>query len=395
MTDREIRRQLLLLHPPDELGANRRAWAVARTAFEEREPVPRRRNLVRPGLAIAFTLAVIGAVVNPPVLEAIRNALGKEHEKTVYRQALFSLPTGGRLLVNSARGPWIVKPDGGRRLLGPYRDASWSPHGLFLVALGAHELVALEPNGIVRWSLARPGRLASPRWSPEIAGSTRIAYLRDRALRVVAGNETGDRLLAPSVAPVAPAWKPGPQFVLAYVASTGRVLVVDADSNELLWHSGALGKPLELAWSSDANRLLVLLPQSVVVFGADGKRIGATRLPAPAVGAAFKPGTHRLAVVVRYETGPRSAVVALGADDLQAPKRLLFAADGRFTSLSWSPDARWLVIGWPSADAFMFLGPGGKQDLVAPIGRQFSSGRRASAIFPAVPDAGWCCIPSR
>jgi len=142
MSDRDVRRRLLLIHPPDEMGAERRAWAVVRTALEEREPVKRSRNLSRPALAIAIALALVGAVANPPVLSAIRDALGKEHQKTVYREALFSLPTGGRLLVNSGRGPWVVKPGGGRRLLGSYRDASWSPHGLFLTALGPHEVVA-------------------------------------------------------------------------------------------------------------------------------------------------------------------------------------------------------------------------------------------------------------
>ncbi len=394
MSDRDVRRRLLLIHPPDEIGAERRAWAVVRTAFDEREPVKRSRNLVRPVLVIAFALALIGAVVNPPVLEAIRNALGKEHEKTVYRQALFSLPTGGRLLVNSDRGPWVVKPGGGRRLLGSYRDASWSPHGLFLTALGPHEVVALEPDGNVRWSLARTGRLASPRWSPEIAGSTRIAYLRDRTLRVVAGNDTGDRLLSPSAAPVAPAWRPGAPFVLAYVAPSGRVRVVAADSQKLVWQSGALPHPIGIAWSTDGTRLLAVLPHSVVVFGRGGRRIGAARLPAPPVTAAFKPGSHRFAVVLRYESSQRSAVIVFGADHLDAGNALLFAADGRFTDLAWSPDGRWALIGWPSADAFMFIGPRGKQKVVSEIAQQFSSGGRATAAFPAFPQAGWCCAPS-
>nr|MBA3716792.1 hypothetical protein [Actinomycetota bacterium] len=160
MTDRELRRALLQLKPPDEIGAERRAWAITLAAFQEREPARRRPQLVRPLLVLAAVLAVIGAVVNPPVLNAIRDAIGRTKEKTrpVYKQALFSLPAPGQLLVNSARGPWIIKPGGGRRLLGHYRDASWSPHGRFVTAVGPHELVALEPRGTVRWSLARSGR---------------------------------------------------------------------------------------------------------------------------------------------------------------------------------------------------------------------------------------------
>src|SRR5207244_10495079 len=107
---------------------------------------------------------------------------------------------------------------------------------------------ALEPGGAVRWTLTRSGRLTSPRWSPVIAGSTRIAYLLDRTLRVVVGNGAGDRLLAPSVAPVAPAWRPGPGFIVAYVAADHRIHVVEADTQKLVWQSAPLPAPVELRW---------------------------------------------------------------------------------------------------------------------------------------------------
>ena len=159
MADADLRRALRRIQPPDAIGAERRAWAVLRTAFEEREPARRRSPVLRPLLIAAGAVALIAAVVNPPVLNAIRDAVGRTKEKKVvtYKQALFSLPASGRLLVNTARGPWIIRPDGGRRLLGRYRDASWSPRGLFVTALGPHDVVALEPNGTGRWSLARAG----------------------------------------------------------------------------------------------------------------------------------------------------------------------------------------------------------------------------------------------
>ena len=40
MTEQELRRALLRVRPPDELGAQRRAWQLTRAAFEEREPTP-------------------------------------------------------------------------------------------------------------------------------------------------------------------------------------------------------------------------------------------------------------------------------------------------------------------------------------------------------------------
>ena len=37
MTEVQLRRALLGIQPPDELGATRRSWQLARAAFDERE----------------------------------------------------------------------------------------------------------------------------------------------------------------------------------------------------------------------------------------------------------------------------------------------------------------------------------------------------------------------
>ena len=58
-------------------------------------------------------------------------------------------------------GAWAVAADGSRRRLGDYAGVSWSPHGLFVVGWRGGELVAMEPSGRVRWSLARPGRITA------------------------------------------------------------------------------------------------------------------------------------------------------------------------------------------------------------------------------------------
>ena len=70
----------------------------------------------------------------------MREAVGIEHAEP----ALFSLPAPGRLLVVSADdgGVWLVKSNGFMRKLGPYSDAEWSPHGLYVIATERNELVA-------------------------------------------------------------------------------------------------------------------------------------------------------------------------------------------------------------------------------------------------------------
>ena len=147
---------------PGEHEARERTWSVAATAFSERQPVERDRRMLKPAVAIAFAVAALAAVLSPPgraVLDEIREVVGVERAQP----ALFSLPAPGRLLVSSDAGVWVVQQDGSKRLLGDYREASWSPFGRFVVAARENELAALEPDGDVRWTLARPG-VRSPRW---------------------------------------------------------------------------------------------------------------------------------------------------------------------------------------------------------------------------------------
>ena len=185
------------------------------------------------------------------------------------RPALVRVPGGGRLLVTAegGRGAWVVSADGSRRRLGDYAGASWSPHGRFVVAWRGGELLAVEPGGRVRWSLARHGRIAAARWAP--VDGYRVAYLSGRSLRVVNGDGTGDRRYA-AAAGVAPAWRPDGRHVLAYVDRRDHVRVAAVDSRRELWRSRAVGGAVELAWSPDGRRLLVATAGGWWVLGADG-----------------------------------------------------------------------------------------------------------------------------
>ena len=99
----------------------------------------------------------------------------------------------GTLARRFRSGVWVVQEDGSKRLLGEYREASWSPFGRFVVAVRENELAALEPDGDVRWTLPRRD-VTSPSWAGTET-DTRIAYFDGSGIRVVAGDGTGDRLL--------------------------------------------------------------------------------------------------------------------------------------------------------------------------------------------------------
>jgi len=182
-----VKRELERIEIPFQHETQARTWPIVQSAFAEREPLPQERRAWRPVLVLAVAAVLAGAFASPPgraVIDRVREVVGVESAKP----ALFSLPSSGRLLVDSDEGAWIVSSDGSKRLLRDWREASWSPFGRFVVAAKTNELAALEPNGDVRWTLARPN-VRFPRWGGGRT-DTRIAYLSGSALRVVAGDAT-------------------------------------------------------------------------------------------------------------------------------------------------------------------------------------------------------------
>ena len=357
-------------HPaPGEDEAGARAWRVVCAAFEEREPVPRpRRHELRPLLVLAAALLGAAALgtAGATVVGAIR---GQPNA----RSALDALPAAGRLLLTGADGTWVVNRDGSKRRLGGYSDATWSPRGLYIAAIRGHELVALEPDGDVRWSLARRGRIRVPSWnSPD---GFRIAYVARGTLRVVAGDGTGDRSLSEHVAPVKPAWQPGRRHVLAFADCCG-ITVVEADTQRVLWHR-RLGSPATgLEWSADGRRLLAVARNALRVYDSGGRLVArddpsdGTR----AVAATFVRGGHGVVVIRGH--GTHSEVVVLGTGEV------LFRGAGEFGGVAWSPDGRWLLVAWPSADQLLFIRSAAVRRVVA-----FSGVSQTFGSFPRI--AGW------
>jgi hypothetical protein len=355
---------------PNEREARDRAWRVVEAAFTDREPVVRPSHRFRPAIALAVVLALVAAAVSAPgraVIDEIREVVGVERAQP----ALFSLPASGRLLVTSDAGVWVVQPDGSKRLLGEYREASWSPFGRFVVAAGENELAALEPAGDVRWTLPRRD-VRSPRWTGTEA-DTRIAFLTTTRVHIVAGDGTGDADVGGPTANVAPVWQPKGEFALTYVDTTGRVSGPWANAPGP-GRSRSFRGPRKLEWSSDGRRLLLLTRDALVRFG----RRSAAPLsvqPERYLDAAFRPGTGQLTVIRARR----------GVSEVLVQNRVVFRGAGRLTNLAWSPDGRWLLVAWPTADQWVFVRADGKRiQAVSNVSRQFRS-----QTFPRV--EGWCC----
>ena len=366
--------------------AERRAWEVVKRAYEERTPA---RAARRPGRRLVLALVVVlgalaAAVLSPPgraVFHRVREAVGIQQAEP----ALFSLPAPGRLLVVSAEhgGVWLVHDNGLKRRLGAYDDAQWSPHGRFVIATRGDELIALDVDHGVRWSLARRGPVW-PRWEGTRI-DTRIAYMTPKGLRVVAGDGTGDHLLDRYAGDVPAAWEPARLHTVAYFAG-GAIVLREADTRRLVWRAPIRVTPSALEWSSDGRYLAVTAQHRVIVFDAGGHlRRTVSSLGSELIDVAFRPRTHRLAVSVRL---PRRSEVRIVDIDHAGRARLLFAGPGVFGDIAWSPDGGTLLVAWPTADQWLFL-RGSRVRAVANIREQFP---RADHQGPLLEVAGrWCC----
>jgi WD40 repeat protein len=328
-------------------------------------------------------VAVAAAIATPPghaVFQKVREVVGVQQAEP----ALFSLPSKGRLLVVSTEhgGVWLIHDNGLKRRIGSYTDAQWSPHGRYVIATAPRQLVALDVDEGVRWTL--PRRASWPRWEGTDT-DTRIAYVTPTGLRVVAGDGTGDHLLDRHAVDVPPAWDPLRLHTVAYY-SGGAIVLRDADSGRIVWRTPVTVVPSDLVWSSDGRYLAVASSHQVVVLTQDG-RVHRTlsTLGDGFVGVAFEPRTHRLALSMRTPAGSQVRLVDV---DKPGKARTLFAGPGTFGSIVWSPDGRSLLVGWPTADQWLFL-RGSRVHAVANIREQFPRRDKKPPLLQF--DSRWCC----
>jgi hypothetical protein len=388
---------------PASAEAERRGLAVVEAAYGELatgrgEVGGRRPSLPRLALALGI-VTLLAAVLLSPAGAAVRDWVGDVVATSAPRPepGLAEIPGGGRLLVQSAAGPWVVQADGSRRLLGDYGEATWSPRGLYVAAAEGRSLSALEPDGTPHWSITAPGRVRDPRWSPS---RYRIAYRSGDELRVVAADGSGDELLDDGLAPVAPAWSPLGAPEVAYLDVTGLLLIADSESGGRLASAPAGTDVRQLEWGANGAAILEVSPESLRLQEVRPLKVAARpgieflrELPLPpgttVVDAALAPQRRLVAAVLTdwRKSGTRSSVVLFGAQGKE-PRRLL-SVPGSLGEVTWSPDGKRLLVAWPGADQWLFLPVGrGAARAIARISSVFAPGGRA-ASFPRV--EGWCC----
>jgi hypothetical protein len=394
-------RTLLREEPiPGAAEAERRGLDLVGRAYAERRPVHRP---ALPRLAVALAVAaLLAALILSPAGAAVRDwvddvfTAGVRHAEP----ALTGVPGGGKLLIQSQRGPWVVQADGSRRLLGRYREATWSPRGLFVAVAAGRTLSAIEPDGTPRWSISASDRIDDPRWSPS---GFRIAYRTEGTLRVVRADGTNDALIGSASAAVPPAWFPPGLHLLAYVNGGRRVVVAETDTNRNVDAVRASPHVVGLGWSADGRKLVEFSRRDIWIRDVRMSKLAgslrldtARRIPLPAAAvvraAAFSPRGRTIAVLLDRWPGPGAPrSEALLVDPAGGPTRRLFGVSGHLTELAWSPDGSRLLLAWPAADQWLFVPTEGGARLraIGDIAAVFAPGHARRATYPRV--EGWCC----
>lgn len=414
MSEERLSRALREAPIPEPADAEERGMRIVAAAYAERrqeKPLGRAGRRPLPRLTLGLSLAALLAVLLlSPAGAAVRNWVGDAFTTSTPHPEpdLAAIPGGGKLLVRSGEGPWVVQSDGSRHLLGDYEEATWSPHGLFVAATRKRTLSAIEPDGTPRWSITAAARVAVPRWSPS---GERIAYRSGFDLRVIAGDGTEDHLVAGSTAAhtppgarippayVAPAWSPTWANALAYVTGTGQLRVVNSETGSVLTAAPALRRITWMDWADRGKKILEASPGAVQLrpvwpAGHPSRpALGKTHplaLPpgATVVDAALAPQRQLVAVTVTFwkEHGTYSEVLVFGPGD--RPRSLL-KAPGSLGQVEWSPNGRRLLVAWPGANQWLFLPlRSGRGRAIANMSRAFSTTGRPESS-PRI--EGWCC----
>ena len=382
-----VERRLRDFTSPGEAEARDRARAVSAAAFAARAPRRRasRLRMIPVALGLAVIVALAATAPGDAVADWFRDLVRAERPTPGRAPALTGLPAPGRLLVTGPGGAWVVQADGSSRRLGAFEDASWSPHGLFVAVTRGRSLSAVEPDGTVRWTLARAEPVSQPVWAPS---GFRVAYRAGGSLRVVAGDGSGDRLLASSAAAAAPAWKPDRRrHRLAFAGPGGAVELRDTDTGRRLWRSKAGPAPADLEWVAGGRSLAVLRGDTLELLDGKGRIRRSERLPGRAVSSSQRPGRTDLAVSVAGRDGI-GRVMLLRVRGTPPTPRTLLAAPGAIGEVAFSPDGTTVLAARPGAAEWMLLPvEPGRARAIGGIARHFDPRRTRPRGMPAV--RGW------
>jgi dipeptidyl aminopeptidase/acylaminoacyl peptidase len=388
MDDAALRDALRSLPAPDAAAAQARSRELVRAAHAGRRPARHRSRRPRwaagaiagaVAICVALTAAQ-GAPLGRWVRDALRSSGGQRSAELV------TLPGGGRLLVSTGRGAWIAGQGVTRAVGHTGGVVSWSAFGRYVACACGDSLQAVALNGRVAWRERFTAHVNTPTWSPD---GNRIAFGVGHELHVTAGDGTGARVVragghASAVLGLA-SWRPGTGHELAVHDAVGRVSLIDTDRDRYVTHVKIGRHAVSVTWSADGRRLLAASQQTARVYDAGGRVVASEHAPAGAVirAAALAPSGREIAFLLSERGGRQEALLRTVGGG--RPDRVLLAG-GQLGDLQFSPDGRWLLVGWRDLDSWIFFTTAAGPTEVRQIGHV---ARRLGDGEPVV--AAWCC----
>ncbi|HEY5197934.1 MAG TPA: WD40 repeat domain-containing protein [Solirubrobacteraceae bacterium] len=389
MNDERLVEALRSLPTPDAAAAARRASDLVLAAHAGRLRTGRRRRrwvatVLASVIAVGGTLtAVQGAAVARWVRDTLRSA----GHPSAQPAGLAALPGGGRLLVSTGRDAWVVGQGLTRAVAHtPGASVAWSAFGNYVACACGQTLDAVALNGRIAWieHFAEPVR--APVWSPD---GNRIAFAVGHELYVTAGDGTGVRALRAGGHSTAllglAAWRPGPGHELAVHNLDGRVSLIDTDTDTYVAQIAIGPRAVSLSWSGNGHRLLVASAQTLAVYNAAGHLITERRAPrATTIRAArLAPSGQQIGLLLTKARGGQEALLTSVARP-HASRVLLVG--GSLGDLLFSPDGRWLLVGWHELDSWMFFTTAARHTQIRQVTHVAA---QLAHSEPAV--IAWCC----
>ena len=402
-----LRRDLQANRPDDEEGALERALTIAAAehagARANRRGAGFSRRLLAALVGSVLTLALILSPAGAQVRDWVGDAVSGDGGDGV-RRALTRVPSGGSLLVSSGAQVFTVAEDGSTGLLGDYDDAAWSPNGYYVAASRGDQLLALEPDGALRWRVYPSGPVEDQTWAP---GCCRVAYRSDGGIWVVDGDGTDNHELIGDVAAVPPEWMPVPYDVetqsspnvLAYIASDGRLVTIDTDTAARSRAVRVVDDPIAVDWL-DRRRIVVAGGESLAIVDIEDGSV--TPLDVPFRGriesVALSAASSSVALLTEAG-GPASGsrirstllLAKLSPDGEATRTRTIFSGLGHYDGPVFAPDGSRIELGWREADQWRFISPARDVEpmAVGGIAGQFDPGGGKAGPLPEIED--WCC----
>ena len=384
MSERELRARLAAAPRPGRgRGARADLAGRRRRVRRARAGAAQARRRSRAAVVAVAALAVALAVLSPPGRAVIDSLRAGDRRRARRARALLAARARADRRGRARRRVGRLR----RRLEAPARrlpEASWSPFGRFVVAARAHELAALEPDGTVRWTLARPRRRLPALGRHRDRHAHRLPR-RPRACTsspatAPATPTSGCRRPRASLPPGSP-----PPRAASCCSPTptrrGRVHVVRARLAHEPLHDGARA-------GADPARVVERRPAAARACRRGG--CASTTSTATSSSRCARPAARSS---TRRSCRGRSAS-SLAAPDARGRRSsscstraaCSTARAGELSQVVPSPDGRRLLLAWPAADQWVFVRTaGGGVRAVANVAAQLGG------AFPTV--GGWSTAP--